>query len=386
MDHEVGSTRPLDALKEGFKRAGWEVSHPADGPDLLCQFGSRRLAVELRALRGRIPFAMLRSSLADALLVAQARAERLEASPLAVVAADALSDRAIAELELYMSDVAPDRAWGVIDARGRWQFVGEGLASLAPPPPDLAQRAALDRARGVRPDSPPQNPFSDLGQWMLKVLIAPCIPRLRLHGAEPTLPVRGVVDLAHRAAVAPSRASVLVAELERRGHVERWRRELRLVRIRDLLADWRHAANANVHDVPVRFALPAADPAKRLQMALAEHARSAAETRACLGLFSAASKHGVSFVRGAPIHVVVDSAASSALQPLGLVHVDHPAQADLYARVARFRESVFRGASNVDHVPVADLLQCWLDVSAHPVRGAEQAAEIAALLGLEDFE
>jgi len=27
-------------------------------------------------------------------------------------------------------------------------------------------------------------------------------------------------------------------------------------------------------------------------------------------------------------------------------------------------------------VPVADVIQCWLDVSSHPARGAEQAAFI----------
>ena len=29
---------------------------------------------------------------------------------------------------------------------------------------------------------------------------------------------------------------------------------------------------------------------------------------------------------------------------------------------------------DVDGVPVADVIQCWLDVSGEPARGAEQAA------------
>jgi len=45
-------------------------------------------------------------------------------------------------------------------------------------------------------------------------------------------------------------------------------------------------------------------------------------------------------------------------------------------RVARWPESVFRGAVSVGGVPVADVIQCWLDVSAEPGRGAEQAAFI----------
>jgi hypothetical protein len=44
--------------------------------------------------------------------------------------------------------------------------------------------------------------------------------------------------------------------------------------------------------------------------------------------------------------------------------------------VARWPESLFRGAVRPDGVPVADVIQCWLDVSSHPARGAEQAAFI----------
>ncbi|WP_280640424.1 hypothetical protein [Cupriavidus pinatubonensis] len=29
-----------------------------------------------------------------------------------------------------------------------------------------------------------------------------------------------------------------------------------------------------------------------------------------------------------------------------------------------------------DGIPVTDIIQTWLDVSAHPARGAEQAAEL----------
>jgi hypothetical protein len=37
---------------------------------------------------------------------------------------------------------------------------------------------------------------------------------------------------------------------------------------------------------------------------------------------------------------------------------------------------VFRASVVRDGVPVADILQVWLDVGAHPARGEEQAEEI----------
>jgi hypothetical protein len=36
-------------------------------------------------------------------------------------------------------------------------------------------------------------------------------------------------------------------------------------------------------------------------------------------------------------------------------------------------QSVFRGAVHLDGMAVSDVLQVWLDVSAHPSRGEEQA-------------
>ncbi len=41
------------------------------------------------------------------------------------------------------------------------------------------------------------------------------------------------------------------------------------------------------------------------------------------------------------------------------------------------RKSVFRAAVVRDGVPVADILQVWLDASSHPARGEAQAEEIS---------
>jgi hypothetical protein len=45
-------------------------------------------------------------------------------------------------------------------------------------------------------------------------------------------------------------------------------------------------------------------------------------------------------------------------------------------RVPAFRESVFRVAVIRDSVPVADILQTWLDVGSHPAGSEAQAEEI----------
>jgi hypothetical protein len=49
---------------------------------------------------------------------------------------------------------------------------------------------------------------------------------------------------------------------------------------------------------------------------------------------------------------------------------------DVYLRVPRAPESVFRAAVHNERLVVADVLQIWLDLLEHPTRGAAQAEEI----------
>ena len=49
---------------------------------------------------------------------------------------------------------------------------------------------------------------------------------------------------------------------------------------------------------------------------------------------------------------------------------------DVILRLPPARESVFRGVIDLEGLPTSDVLQVWLDVSAHPARGKEQAAVI----------
>jgi hypothetical protein len=64
------------------------------------------------------------------------------------------------------------------------------------------------------------------------------------------------------------------------------------------------------------------------------------------------------------------------LNRLGLLVDDSNRPADVYIRIPVDQESVFRALVTRKGVPVSDVLQVWLDVSAHPARGREQAEEI----------
>lgn len=386
----------IASLRAALERAGWEADLPSGGPgrpDILFRRGPRVIAIELKAAPGRARRAVLRGQLADAILQSKAWARESNAEPVAVVAAPAISDEIARELADYIDRVAPGMAWGLLDERGRFELHGEGLEDARPP-----EQQALFHSQ--QPPPPVHNPFSDLGQWMLKVLLAARVPDNWL--SAPRHRLRGVADLAEAAQVSPASASRFLAALDAEGHLAQSAEELRLVRVRALLHAWRRSMQRPMERRYARFLLPSQDPYLHLQRVLADRVPrrdlfegdSGAELsdqvgprgkRACLGLFAACRSLGVGFVRGAPVHLVCEDVSPGFLKELELVPVDHRAESELIVVRPRFPEAVFRGCILAEDAPVADILQCWLDVSFHAARGEEQADEIAARLGFEEW-
>lgn len=389
--------RALDQLGSAFERAGWSLEQPPRGVgqlDLLLRKGERALVVELKASPGRSRRAVLRGQLADAVLRSRAWARELDAEPFAVLAAPAISDEIAGELADYMGHVAPGMGWGILDERGRFELYGDGFDAIRPPDRLARPPQRLHQAPAVH------NPFSDLGQWMLKVLLADKVPEPWL--SAPRDRIRGVADLARIAEVSPASASRLLAALESESYLVDASGGPRLVRVEALLHAWRRSLQRPMERRYARFLLPGKDPYEQLQRVLADrppHPGSdeanpsgsiAARVgprgkRACLGLFAACRAHEVGFVRGAPLHLLCEDLSPGLLEGLELAPVEHRAESQLIVVRPRFPEAVFRGCVSIEGVPAADLLQCWLDVSFHAARGEEQADEIAARLGFKGW-
>ena len=400
--HGQLEARALAHLAAAFVADGWVVERePGDpqAPDLICRKGQRAYSVELEASPGKARRAILRAQLADAVLRARAGVKSIQAQPLAVLAASSLSKGMAEELAAYMANFGDGIAWGAMDDRGRLELHGPGLESIRPVrhgdlPED--QRVEASPVRVVA-----RNPFSDLGQWMLKVLLAQRLPERWLNA--PRDPIRGVSDLAEKANVSLASASKFLSALEEGGHIVLADGVLSLARIQALLANYRAASQRPQEEYCVRFLLPAPDPERRLRDVLAAARGRASDRlagepgvgssqsagppgeRACLALFSACRELELGFVRGAPLHLYLENLSSRLLKELELKVVEHQAEADLVVRRPRFPEAVFRACVLVRGVAVADALQCWLDVASHPARGAEQAGEIARKLGMESW-
>lgn len=364
--------------------AGWQLERDPQlerRPDLLFSKGSDQLVVEVKAMPGSPRRALLPGLLADAILRARRIAVDLNAMPLAIVAAKSLSDSMVEELAQYVDDYANGAAWGVVDERGRFAIKGKGLGSIE------ASRPRRGASRGVvqasRKSASAQGVFSDLGQWMLKVLLAEDVPVAWL--SAPRGEARGVSEFAELAGVSISSASKFLACLEQPGFLNRSANGMQVVERERLLRYWASAAMQRaVGELPARFALPAAAPLERLKSELRRHrerrlsegAGDSARPRACLALFAACDALGVGIVRGAPIHLYVEDFDLELIEALGLVMADDARDADVVLCNPEFPESVFRGAVEVDGVPVSDVFQCRNDVWRHPARGQEQAEEI----------
>jgi len=372
---------PLRRLAEVLTRAGAKVSAPRPpGPDLEFAHGGTRYVVELKiSPDNRRP--VLEGLIAAALLQARRRATERGAEALPVLAVSKLTAAGLQAIEAFMSTEAAGSPWGMLDASNRWAF--RGLPWLT------------DNLREIHPTSavrPRRDPFSDLGQWLAKVLLASALPPELLRA--PRVPIPNARRLAQLARVSAPTAAEWVRSLRSEGFLDEQHGALQIVRVREFLDRWRAAVQQRpLKRVPARFTLVEGEPDLQLRQALERYpfradgsasptADGAAITwhgvpRACLVMFDAALSLGVHHVVGAPVHLALEHVDAQSLSRFGL-RASEARDAHVHVLEPRMPESLFRAAvlsrpETGFQVPCCDILQCWLDVVDHPVRGRELA-------------
>jgi hypothetical protein len=346
-------------------REGWKISRstrPGD-PDLRFAKGDLSYVAEVNAAPdGRR--SMLEALLADAVLRSRALARRSGPStkPLAVIAAPSLSENMAGALRDYIRDFAPDVALGLVDARGRIELSGEGLGGLGAP-----SSPRLRRAR--RAVSHETDLFSDLNQWMLKILLGGYLSQELL--GVPRGKIESASDLQRLSKVSLPSAWRFLSALKDAGFVEDTARGLELVRREDLMGAWFSAVRRPHVEVRAALKLPVREPMRILEPAVAAY--RATNGRIAWATFAASSYLGYQFVHGAPLHVYVDDLSDSTLGRLDLVPAKEHEVAHVILRRPRWPDAVFRSVVTRNGQPVTDILQCWLDVGQQPARGSEQA-------------
>lgn len=358
---ESVESRAEDEIAELLRAAGWRVDHrPAgagSGADLILTQKKLTYVAEVKATSEGRPDRVI-ALLAQAILQAQAYARDVpKAQPLALIWVAQASPALLRKVDDFRSRFAPDIAMGVVSGNGARHFAGSGLAELntAPSP---ARKALLSPPRHT------SNLFSDLNQWMLKVLLAPDVPEHLLTAPRNTY--RNVSELAAAADVSVMSAFRFATRLREEGFLDESGGYLRLVRRSELFRRWQSTATQSSPETRMRFLIPATGPAQ-LHKWVSRH-------RACLGLFAAADALGLGHVSGVPPYVHVSRISQSEQQTWKeLIPTAPGEQPHLIIKQALTPQSLFRGAVTADEMRVADVLQVWLDVSSHPSRGTEQA-------------
>ena len=354
-----------ELLVDAFRRGGWKIhAEPHAGErriDVRAGNGRHRYVVDMKtASEGRRD--RLVPLLSQAILQARSlAAQHSRWQPLAVVAAPRIGKAVADALQSFARDHAPDVAVGFLDRQGLRCFVGPGLD-------ELNVQAKPSGPRMGRASQSAVHLFSDLNQWMLKVLLAPHIGRRELlPEAIPRGEYRNASALAKAAHVSVMSAFRLVRQLEQEQFLDQGSGLLRLVRLDALLERWQRPYASPVNEWPYRWILPGNE---RRQLARALEALGG---RACLGLFAAARALKLGHVAGAPVHIYIDALRPERLPDAGLSPSPAGHPASVLLRVPAAKETVFRGVVTVDDLVVTDVLQVWLDTSPHPARGKEQA-------------
>ena len=350
-----------DLVAERFRAGRWKVNREqAVGPrqaDLVIRKGQKAYVVEVKASSESRADRVL-PLLSQAILQAQAYAHAgPKLRPLAVVRVPDASPLLIAQVRAFANEYASHVSVGIVGEHGGQYFSGEGLEDLNAdaPPPSLSSARSSSRRPHI---------FSDLNQWMLKVLLAPEIPEHFL--SAPRQQYRNASELAAAAKVSIMSAFRFIEHLKDEGFLDEGSKPLNLVRRADLFRRWQsEALRASKKDMPMQFLIRGrVDEQIRQQ---------AARGGACVGLFAAADALRLGHVKGVPPYLYVRKLNRLDLKVWPALPAPSQAVPDFILRQAAAPQSVFRGAVHSGDVAICDVLQVWLDVSAHPSRGEEQA-------------
>ena len=378
--HQQNRAREFaNLLTKTLQKAGWHVKQSPrladNGADIVARNGKNIYVFQLKALSESrkdraIPL------ISQAILEAQRAAVQITGSaiPVAVLASDHVSDPLSENIKDFALRNAPDVAVGIIDAGGFRRFAGHGLEVLN------AERSRV--IEGFPKEVSPSNLFSDLNQWMLKILLSKSIPESLL--SAPRGDYENLSQLADAGGVSTMSAFRLVRQLSEEGFLD-GEGGMRLVRTEELLERWLRASHSRMHETPARWILSgeketfhaALGSYASRKRSIAPHSKTdhlhREKPRLCLALFAAAEALGFKFVHGTQPHLYIEWLDRKVLRELGLSLdvADH--HADVFVRVPKNPEAVFRAAVERDGVPATDILQVWLDVSNHPARGKDQA-------------
>jgi len=325
-------------LKDALQSNGWHVTSNPRIAGRMADFAISKNGVHHIVILKNVPEGRrdrVVPALAQAILEARAitSASLVPAEPLAVVYAPRIAPAVLPHLDKFLDENAPGAAAAFLDREGLLRFRGEGFEALS--------RSPVRRPR-FRKDVLPESGqlFSDLNQWMLKVLLAPEIRPEML--AAPRGQYRSASELAAAAQVSLMSAFRFIRQMRTEGFLDEDDEVFKVIRREELMRRWQAVYLRSVADVPMRW-IEGGQHAQRLRD-VTHSLHTAGGTRCCLGLFAAANALGQGFAHDLTPHLYVEKIDAALVRSMGLTAQGAEHAPELLLRVPLFRESVFRAA------------------------------------------
>lgn len=294
-------------------------------------------------------------ALARAVLEAHSAVESAGGLPVAAVRVIRLGERMAGQAAEFMRQHAPNTAWALVDRAGGVHLevprLGVSVHQPAPQPEEpTVEQPAL---------------FTDLHQWLLKVLLLQHAPDDLWAG--PRVGLASIPNLAQAARVSLRKAYQCVEALERHGFLRRRHRRVALVRHGALVEAWfAHHQLQPVRTWPVRCLFGGVALADLLATDRLPH------DAFVVGGFAACQRMGLLHAQGGRLEVHALVAPDQALEAWEVERCELR-DADAVLLLSQGREAIRRGVHIVGGAPVVDPLQAALDVVRHEARGREQA-------------
>lgn len=412
----------------GFELEDYEVVFHKSKPRLKVDFvlsrGNRQYAVELKSSRQMhlsfmhlFPRAILRL-----------QAVNRVASLLSIVAVlvDRLESRDIKRLEEYMNLYAPDMGWLLLDRQRRGVFKDQEKNQYALLNEEQiewvknlfsddyqfseAQKVLLHKNAKRQNDSEyykssarstsssssyPSSSilssisssslssskiklsFSDLEQWLIKVLLLSPLDIAHQFWGGPKGYAENAFQLSKLAGVSQMSANLWAQAMEYSGYLKRiGRKNMIPLRIEALIEEWigRYRFRDNrIYPFRSMFRVSNYDA---FIGELFEEIRLNSEELGEFGITAhlACKLHEVKHSSAKSIHIYCRGDIHNIARILKLVPSEEERKADLFLVEPKYPKSVFGGVLKKKELPVCDILQCYLDLYYLPDRGREQAA------------
>ena len=219
--------------------------------------------------------------------------------------------------------------------------------------------------------------FSDLDQWLIKVLIlSPIGMESHLWGG-PKGYAENAFQLSKLAGVSQMPANLWAQAMESSGYLKRiGRKNMIPLRIEALIEEWIGRYRFSDNNIyPFRSMFPVSNHDAFIGE-LFEEIKLNGEKLGELGIAAhlACKLHEVKHSSARSIHIYCREDIHNVARILKLVPSEEERKADLFLVEPKYPKSVFGGVLKKKELPVCDILQCYLDLYYLPDRGREQAA------------